>query len=314
MTASVDPTRMKLIIELGQCPVCQKGLISGQEAIQCCGCKLQFPILDGRPVFVDNPATVRVMPQDHISNQLEPGLVKWLKSHSGLVLNVGAGGSAEKIPAVIEMEYSLFRNTDLSADAHKIPFRDQTFDAVITYNTFEHLRDPLVASAEIYRVLKPGGRLILRTAFLQPVHEAPYHFYNATEFGVRHWFEQFNIHSVHVSDNFHPGFVLGWLVNSLLEAVKKNQGLAEYNKLKLSTLDQWSASWNNPKLHEHLWESIRTLPQELQSQFSAGFELDATKPGGSPDSHQPLLKIPETTRKSGKNSKNWFGQFLGRGN
>ena len=85
-------------------------------------------------------------------------------------------------------------------DAHHLPFLDATFDAVVTFNTFEHLYDPPRAAAEIHRVLKPGGRLILQTAFLQPLHEPPHHYYNTTEFGLRRWFSDFEITRMHVSD------------------------------------------------------------------------------------------------------------------
>jgi hypothetical protein len=40
------------------------------------------------------------------------------------------------------------------------------------------------AAAEILRVSKLSS-LAIHTAFLQPLHEAPLHFYNATEHGVR---------------------------------------------------------------------------------------------------------------------------------
>lgn len=46
-------------------------------------------------------------------------------------------------------------------DAHKIPFPDNTFDAVFTFDVMEHLDDPARAISEIKRVLKKGGTLAL---------------------------------------------------------------------------------------------------------------------------------------------------------
>lgn len=41
--------------------------------------------------------------------------------------------------------------------AEKLPFRDQSFQAVVSFDVWEHLEQPLVATREAWRVLKPGG-------------------------------------------------------------------------------------------------------------------------------------------------------------
>lgn len=46
-------------------------------------------------------------------------------------------------------------------DIQRLSFPDKTFDTVISCETIEHVPSPLKALAEMYRVLKPGGRLIL---------------------------------------------------------------------------------------------------------------------------------------------------------
>ena len=47
-------------------------------------------------------------------------------------------------------------------DAGVLPFEDGSFDAVITSNSFHHYPHPKHFFAEVKRVLRPGGRLILR--------------------------------------------------------------------------------------------------------------------------------------------------------
>ncbi|MBE0557333.1 MAG: class I SAM-dependent methyltransferase, partial [Proteobacteria bacterium] len=49
-------------------------------------------------------------------------------------------------------------------DAHRIPFRDQCFDAVVLYEAIYYLESPEVFAAEASRVIRRGGRLILCTA------------------------------------------------------------------------------------------------------------------------------------------------------
>ena len=47
------------------------------------------------------------------------------------------------------------------ADATKLPFPDQDFDAVISTQVLEYVREVNAALAEIYRVLRPAGRVMI---------------------------------------------------------------------------------------------------------------------------------------------------------
>ena len=42
-------------------------------------------------------------------------------------------------------------------DAYRIPFADRSFDAVFAHTVLMHLREPVLALAEMRRVLRPGG-------------------------------------------------------------------------------------------------------------------------------------------------------------
>jgi ubiquinone/menaquinone biosynthesis C-methylase UbiE len=49
------------------------------------------------------------------------------------------------------------------ADAHHLPYRDATFDVIVSSETIEHLVDPAAALREMARVCRPGGTLYLTT-------------------------------------------------------------------------------------------------------------------------------------------------------
>ena len=50
-----------------------------------------------------------------------------------------------------------------------LPFRDASFDLVISHAVIEHVKNPGAYLREARRVLRPGGRLFLETApYLSP--------------------------------------------------------------------------------------------------------------------------------------------------
>ncbi|MBI2251642.1 MAG: class I SAM-dependent methyltransferase [Armatimonadetes bacterium] len=49
----------------------------------------------------------------------------------------------------------------INADARALPFKNESFDVVISSNSFDHLTEPIVCLKEIYRILKPDGEFIV---------------------------------------------------------------------------------------------------------------------------------------------------------
>jgi SAM-dependent methyltransferase len=56
----------------------------------------------------------------------------------------------------------------VGADAETLPFRSETFDVVITSDVIEHLPRVDQHLAEVLRVLRPGGRYLLKTPNRRP--------------------------------------------------------------------------------------------------------------------------------------------------
>ncbi|MBN1182939.1 MAG: class I SAM-dependent methyltransferase [Bacteroidales bacterium] len=81
---------------------------------------------------------------------------------------------------------------DIISDITSIPEPDNSFDAIMCIEVFEHIPDPISAIKEFSRLLKPGGYLILTAPFVSGTHFAPYHFYTGFN---RYFYEK------HLPDN-----------------------------------------------------------------------------------------------------------------
>ena len=58
---------------------------------------------------------------------------------------------------------------DVLANGEALPFARDTFDLVISSQVLEYVSNPFMFVAEIHRVLKPGGRLLLSAPAIYPI-------------------------------------------------------------------------------------------------------------------------------------------------
>lgn len=106
------------------------------------------------------------------------------------VLNIGSGGQIYQVikqvcGSVIQVDIDPDRKPDVVADVCSMEmFEDSSIDAVFMMEVLEHVKEPKAALLEIQRVLKPGGKLIMSTPFIFPIHDAPYDFYRFTRYGL----------------------------------------------------------------------------------------------------------------------------------
>ena len=65
---------------------------------------------------------------------------------------------------------------DVFWDGKTLPFDENYFDACVSFEVFEHIFEPDAVLAELSRVLKPGGSLLITTPFVYGEHEVPFDF------------------------------------------------------------------------------------------------------------------------------------------
>jgi glycosyltransferase involved in cell wall biosynthesis/SAM-dependent methyltransferase len=278
-----DTDRLIQLLPILRCPETggRLSLAAGGDALVSEDGSRRWPLVHGRPLLFPGMTAPKVNPDTHLSNILPDSALALIRRTRGLVLHLSAGGTVERYDNVVECEAALFRHTDVIADVHRLPFADSAFEAVIALNAFEHYRDPRQAAHEIYRVLRPGGRVLIRTAFLQPLHEAPWHFYNCTRYGLETWFEGFETEILQVSDNFHAGYSLSWLASECEAALRARIAGAAADRFLSAPIERLVSLWRAPeetRNGELLWRDLSALPQDVQETVAAGFEYLGRRP------------------------------------
>lgn len=111
-----------------------------------------------------------------------------LISSSNMVIDIGGGLRLSKdksdrvnpknawlISEVEKIDYKIMDvvpeyNPDLIGDIHELPFENNSVDAFICLAVLEHVQNPIKAMEEMYRVLRPGGKIIIYVPFLFYYH------------------------------------------------------------------------------------------------------------------------------------------------
>ncbi|NNC50947.1 MAG: methyltransferase domain-containing protein [Flaviramulus sp.] len=78
----------------------------------------------------------------------------------------------------LQMEKWDYGKLDIISDITSIPVENNSFDAVLCTEVFEHIINPIGAINEFSRILRKNGYLIITAPFCSLTHFAPYHFYS----------------------------------------------------------------------------------------------------------------------------------------
>jgi SAM-dependent methyltransferase len=120
----------------------------------------------------------------------------------GLCLDVGCGDQPYK-PLLLKSPFQISQLLGLDRSGQRrqntppdlvwhngvIPLPDSSIDSALCTEVLEHCPDPLSLLAEVHRVLKPGGSLLVTVPFLWPLHEVPHDWCRYTPFALRQLLE-----------------------------------------------------------------------------------------------------------------------------
>lgn len=204
------------------CPACRAALTCNAVEAVCssCGChyprtsngRLDLRLRKATPVSVDITLETDLFPPEDLSirplranpapqvdfsgvrapRHLTPAMLSYFPraaSPASRVLDLGCGDASHR--AVCEhagfsylgLDYGAVQ-ADVLGDAQRLPFRDASFEFVLSVAVFEHIPHPLLMAQEAFRVIQPGGLFIGTVAFLEPFHSNS--FYHHSHLGIYH--------------------------------------------------------------------------------------------------------------------------------
>ncbi len=162
---------------------------------------------------------------------LATGIRKLAGQIGGELLDVGCGSkpyaSLFSVQHYVGLEYDSPANrrraiADVYYDGGRFPFEDARFDCVVASQVFEHVFNPEGFLAEIHRVLRPGGKLLLSVPFVWDEHEQPYDFARYSSFGLKHLLQEAGFDVLEHTKSMTGGGALFQLINAYLYKVTRS--------------------------------------------------------------------------------------------
>ncbi|WP_238009745.1 methyltransferase domain-containing protein [Dactylosporangium sp. AC04546] len=198
-----------------------------------------------------------------------PGAVRgFLKSFDldrDVVADFGCG-THRRDERIVCMDGGSYGNVDIVTDLRRLPLADNSLAGGVSIAVLEHVPDPAAHIAEMHRVLKPGGRMLVFVPFMQPFHASPYDFQRYTEVGLKEQFPQFEVLSVKPGAGPTSGMV--WVLQEWL-AMLLSFGSAKLYRLVLPLT--WLLS--PLKLLD-----LVMIHHPMAAQVASGFVIEVRKP------------------------------------
>lgn len=137
------------------------------------------------------------------------------------ICDIGAGG--RKItPDTFTVDGFVTSNTNLVCDIHEIPLPDESYDAIFSTGTLEHVEDPGKALAEMWRLLKRGGIIHVEVPFIQGFHADPHDYWRWTNEGLRLFCTRQGFEEIEAGSHMGPSSAFNWVLNEYLICVFGN--------------------------------------------------------------------------------------------
>ena len=123
-----------------------------------------------------------------------PSVHEQIKRHAhfikGRVLDIGAGHYPRyrdlfKCDEYVKMDIEAREGVDLVGKIENISVPDNSFDSIVCTQVLGDVYDLRQAFGEMFRVLKPGGYLLVTESLFDPLHDEPHDYWRFTRNSFR---------------------------------------------------------------------------------------------------------------------------------
>lgn len=147
----------------------------------------------------------------------------------GILLDYGCGGQPYR--SLFETGISKYIGADVEANfdidldliiepGHSLAIDSNSVDTILSTQTLEHVYDFQSYIRECFRVLRPGGHLILTVPMQWRMHEVPFDYWRFTKYGVKSVLEEHEFRIVSLRPCGGAWALLGQALNSHLDESK----------------------------------------------------------------------------------------------
>ena len=197
------------------CLNCSKSLNLIGEKLVCSNCQKEYLVINSHIYFLEKKGEgFKELSSDAIINKLKVFFKKYPiifnilyytfgasvvgrspkkaiqdLGEDKIILNLGSGIRLVR-KDVINIDFYPFANVDIVADITKLPFKDNSVDAVVCESVLEHVKNPGIIIQEIKRILKPDGIVYLSVPFIAGFHSSPDDYYRWSKQGLRELMRQ----------------------------------------------------------------------------------------------------------------------------
>lgn len=196
------------LLEYLICPQCRASLKNGEGVLVCEGCGCSYRVRDGIPDMVERLDDASgfdylghyaadaemfdyfeesVGATAHSERRLREVITSFVPKGTKTILDVGCGSAwvakifLPKGVSIISLDASVTNpykalnlypsphHVGIAADAFHLPFRDDSIECIIAAEIIEHVQDPTAFVKELFRILAPGGKLIISTPYKEVI-------------------------------------------------------------------------------------------------------------------------------------------------
>ena len=113
----------------------------------------------------------------------------------GTTLDAGSGGFNrygglfKKMTKYVSLDIKSECKPDIVGPVDNIPLGDNSVDSIICTQVIGDVVNPDKVIKEFYRVVRPGGTVLLSESFMNEIHGEPFDYWRFTNYGMKHLFE-----------------------------------------------------------------------------------------------------------------------------